>query len=299
MSRIISGKLRLNVQPVYPVTVIEAAIETVRPASTARDVRIHAMLEPEAGPVLGDPNRLQQVVWNLLSNAIKFTPKGGNIKVVLRRSESHVRMEMTDTGQGMKPELIPHIFERFRQADSSSTRTHGGLGLGLAIVKQLVELHGGTVTAASLGEGKGSQFTVLLPVIMANARFEPDALIPRQPVKKPPTAQDRCRELQGLSILAVDDEPDARNLLKRLLEECGAQVRIAGSAEEALNILDVYSPHVVISDIGMPTLDGYEFIRLFRKLPITKDTPAIALTAFARSEDRTLRAACRISRPSF
>jgi PAS domain S-box-containing protein len=287
MSRITSGTVRLEVQTLQPAGFIEAAIETLRPAAEARNVRIDAVLDPKAGPIRGDPSRLQQVVWNLLSNAIKFSSKGGRVQVVLSRVNSHVEIVVIDTGAGIKPEFLPHVFERFRQADASTTRIHGGLGLGLAIVKRLVELHGGVVRADSAGPGRGATFTVSLPV----------AVMPRDELfdVRPPAAAQPAREtfadldLSGLRILVVDDEPDARELIRRVLVECKAQVVTAGSAPEALDLLDSSQADVLISDIGMPGVDGYELLRHVRSRPPERrgNVPAIALTAFARSEDRT------------
>ena len=300
MSRIISGKLRLDVQPVDPAAFIDAAVETVRPAAEAKDIRLQKLLDPLAGPVAGDPNRLQQVVWNLLSNAIKFTPKGGRVRVMLGRVNSHVEVVVTDSGQGISPEFLPHVFERFRQADATSTRRHGGLGLGLSIVKHLVELHGGTVRADSPGEGHGSTFTVTLPLTVIHTRAGDERMAPRAHPTTPrgPAASSSAAAaapdyelvpLGGLRVLAVDDEPDARELIRRLLGGCGAEVRTCASAAEALAALDAFAPDVLISDIGMPGTDGYDFLRQVRARTATVGgrTPAIALTAFARSEDRT------------
>jgi PAS domain S-box-containing protein len=282
MSRIISGKLRLDVQRVEPITVIEAAIETVRPSADAKGIEIETSFDPKVGAVSGDPARLQQIVWNLLSNAVKFTPSGGRIQVVYRRVNGHMEVSVLDTGQGIKPDFLPHLFARFSQADSSTNRKHGGLGLGLAIVKQLVELHGGTIEAESEGEGKGSTFTIRLPL-----RLAPAAATSRS------SARAGSEELTGadlsrLTVMVVDDEADARELMKRLLAEWGAEVVAADSAEEALRLIENRLPDVVVSDIGMPIVDGYEFLRRIRRLPGPEArTPAIALTAFARSEDRT------------
>ena len=282
MSRIVSGKLRLDVQPVEPSTFIEAAVETVRPAAEAKGIRLVEVLDPSAGPVSGDPSRLQQVVWNLLSNAIKFTPRGGRVEVVLRRVDSQVELSVDDTGCGIRADFLDHVFERFRQFDGSTTRQFGGLGLGLAIVKHLVELHGGTVRAASPGEGLGSTFTVMLPVTAVRSR--PDRVRPDFRLELDGVERD-TPSLRGVKVLAVDDEPDARELVTRMLADCGADVRSSGSAAEALRELEQFSPDVLISDIGMPVMDGYELLRHVRSLG--GRIPAIALTAFARSEDRT------------
>ena len=223
---------------------------------------------------MGDPTRLQQVVWNLLSNAIKFTPKGGKIDIVLSRVNSHLEITVHDSGIGIKPEFLPVIFERFRQVDSSTTRAHGGLGLGLSIVKNLVELHGGTIKARSDGEGKGSTFTVCLPLapVLNGGQRE-------HPTTSKAVAFDGSEvDLTGISVLVVDDEPDAGAIVKRVLLECHAEVTIAGSATDALAVLDQKIPHVIVSDIGMPGMDGYQLIRQIRALPAERGgkTPALA-----------------------
>jgi CheY-like chemotaxis protein len=246
------------------------------------------MLDPFAGPVSGDPNRLQQVMWNLVSNAIKFTPKGGKVQVVLERVNSHIEISVADSGQGIKPEFLPHVFERFRQADASTTRKSGGLGLGLAIVKQLVELHGGVVRATSAGEGQGASFIVQLPLSLIHTHPpSADRQHPRSTTAGS-AAQTRAN-LAGINILVVDDEPDSLLLIQRVLAECHAIVTTCGSAAQAISILKMVKPDVLISDIGMPEMDGYELIRTIRaaESPGEKRIPAIALTAFARSEDRT------------
>jgi PAS domain S-box-containing protein len=288
ISRIISGKLRLDVQRVQPITFIEAAIQTVLPSADAKQIRLDIMLDPRAGPVSGDPGRLQQVVWNLLSNAVKFTSRGGRIRITLESVNSHVELTVSDTGQGISPQFLQQLFARFSQADASTNRKHGGLGLGLAIVKQLVELHGGSVRAKSEGDGKGSTFTVKLPLLPLHVDqpFE-ERVHPRSSAG---TALRRDQaNLAGLKILLVEDEPDARELVKRLLSESGAQVAVADSAAEGLRWLEANQADVIVSDIGMPEIDGYEFLRRARKLdgPGHSRAPAIALTAFARSEDRT------------
>jgi CheY-like chemotaxis protein/two-component sensor histidine kinase len=290
MSRIISGKLRLDVQGVDLVEVVDAAIESVRHAAEAREIRLSKVLDPLAGPVKGDPARLQQVVWNLLSNAIKFTPKGGKIQVMLERVNSHVELTVSDTGTGIAPEFLPHVFERFRQADATTTRRHGGLGLGLSIVKSLVEMHGGGVRAKSPGPGQGATFIVNLPVPIAHhaqGGAQP-AGAHRAPGSSPSLAMD-APDLKGLRVLVVDDEPDARDLVRRLLADCGAEVETAGSARDALAAFTRRPPDLLLSDIGMPEQDGYELIRRVRQLGRDQGgrVPAIALTAFARSEDRT------------
>jgi PAS domain S-box-containing protein len=287
VSRIIQGKLRLNTRPVELVSVIEAAIETVRPAAQAKEIGIQSVLDPAAGPVAGDSDRLQQVVWNLVSNAIKFTPKGGCVQVRLERVNSHVEITVTDTGQGIDSEFVPYVFERFRQADSSSTRVYSGLGLGLAIVRHLVELHGGTVLAYSEGQGKGATFTVKLPLLSilvaaAPGEHSPCTIALSMPFNNPPA-------LKGVRVVIVDDEPDSRDLLVAALEQCEAKVFAFASASEALAAVSQLKPDVLVSDIGMPLEDGYSLIRKVRQLSAEQggQIPAIALTAYARAEDRT------------
>ena len=286
MNLITSGKLRLDIQPVAPVSFIEAALETVRPAAEAKGIRLTAVLDPAAGPIAGDPGRLQQVVWNLLSNAIKFTRKNGRIQVALRQVNSHIQVSVEDTGLGIAPEFLPYVFDRFRQADASTTRTTGGLGLGLAIVKQLVELHGGAVCATSAGHERGATFTVELP----RTAIHDDGFAGAHPTALPAAASAfRGMDLTGVKVLVVDDQADARELIARVLKECGADVVVAGGADEALAAVEHSRPNVILSDIGMPNVDGYELLRRVRALGAARGggLPAIALTAFARSEDRT------------
>ena len=287
MNLITSGKLRLEIQPVAPMSFVEAALETVRPAAEAKGIRLISVLDPAAGPIAGDPNRLQQVVWNLLSNAIKFTGRNGRIQVTLQRVDSHVEIAVEDTGIGITPEFLPYVFDRFRQADPSSTRAAGGLGLGLAIVKQLVELHGGAVRATSAGDERGATFTVELPRIAirgdaAHGGVHPTAL-------ESTALEFKRLDLAGITVLVVDDEADARDLIARVLAECRADVVTAATANEALAAIERCKPNVVVSDIGMPNVDGYELLRLIRGLGHARGggVPAVALTAFARSEDRT------------
>jgi PAS domain S-box-containing protein len=301
MSRIISGKVRLDVQRLLVADVVEAAVQSVRPSADVKRIRLTTVLDPYAGPVAGDFNRLQQVVWNLLSNAIKFTPAGGKIQVVLERVNSHLELSVADSGEGIDPEFLPFVFERFRQADSSTTRKHGGLGLGLNIVKQLIELHGGSVRAKSPGAGKGSTFTLSLPLAASTDPAHAEASATRQHPRI--TSNDSSiaplPNLKGVTVLVVDDDADAREVMKRILGTSGgATVQVAASAAEALQLMKSNRPDVLISDIGMPDVDGYELIRKVRALP--QDTggkiPAVALTAFARSEDRqrALRAGYQI-----
>ncbi|MGA9996909.1 MAG: PAS domain S-box protein [Pyrinomonadaceae bacterium] len=287
VSRIITGKLRIDVRQLDPNSFVEAAVESVRPAAEAKGVRVQRIMDTGIITVSGDPVRLQQVIWNLLSNAIKFTPRGGKVQVRLERVNSHIEIVVSDTGSGIAPEFLPHVFDRFRQADQRTTRQHGGMGLGLAIVRHLVELHGGTVRAESGGEGQGATFTVLLPVA-------PVYQVAAEGERVHPAARDmlpsfECVErLDGVRVLVVDDEPDTRELLKVGLGQCGAEVMAAGSAAEALEVMRTVVPDLLISDIGMPEVDGYEMIRRVRNLPDESGgrVPAIALTAYARVEDR-------------
>jgi PAS domain S-box-containing protein len=287
MSRIISGRLRLDVQLVRVADVIEEALATVRPAAEGKGIRLLTMLDPQAGPVRGDPARLQQVVWNLLSNAIKFTPRGGRVQVALERINSHLEITVSDTGQGIDPEFLPIVFERFRQADQSTTRRYGGLGLGLALVKQFVELHGGSVRVQSAGPGSGSTFIVQLPLAVLHGTRPDGDTHPRR-ARALPLGQSAI-SLRGIRVLVVDDEPDARELIRRLLEDAEAEVLTTASAAEALEALEPWKPHVLVSDIGMSGRDGYNLIQEVRGRGAERggSVPAIALTAFARSEDRT------------
>ncbi len=281
MSRIMSGKLRLDVQRLDTASVIEEALASAQPAADAKGVRLIKVLG-SAAIVQGDPGRLQQVVWNLVSNAIKFTQRGGLVQVTLRKVNSHIHIQVSDSGQGIRADVLPHVFQRFRQGDASATRHHGGLGLGLAIVKNLVEMHGGSVEAASEGEGLGSVFTVRLPLALATALPEP------RPDAPEPGQAPLADLLDGLQVLVVDDEADAREVVQRLLEDAGAQVRIAETAGEALTILDDgLAPDIILSDIGMPDQDGYDFMRRVRNMSgDIAEVPAAALTALARVEDR-------------
>jgi len=288
VSRIITGKLRLSVQPVDLGTIIIAAVDGLRPAAEAKEISLQLQLDFPAGQVTGDPDRLQQVVWNLVSNAIKFTPKGGRVMVRLERVESHVEVTVSDTGRGIAPEFLPHVFDRFRQADATSTRAHGGLGLGLAIVRQLVELHGGAVRVESTGEGHGATFAVSLPLAAARAADDADDVEGVHPQAFISSGFDCPSHLEGLRVLVVDDEADARELLQSILESCGARVRTASSAAAALEAMteDVFD--ALISDIGMPEEDGYSLIAKVRALGKERggSIPAAALTAYAGEGDR-------------
>lgn len=290
VSRIISGKLKLDVRPTDLAAVVEAAVESVLPAAQAKGIRLQRVLDSGSSLISGDPDRLQQVVWNLLSNAIKFTPKGGRVQIRLERVNSHVEIIATDTGIGISPQVLPYVFDRFRQADSTSTRQHGGLGLGLAIVRHLIEMHGGTVDAESAGEDQGSTFTVRLPLI---ALRSVDMLPEKSQEREHPTGDrevpfDPAPKLEGLHVLIVDDEADGLRLVTTVLETCGAKVTAVNSAAAALSALQELRPDVLISDLGMPGEDGYSLIKKVRALPAAQGgrTPAAALTAYARLEDR-------------
>jgi PAS domain S-box-containing protein len=287
VSRIVTGKLRLEIVPVDPHTFIDAAVESVRPAAEAKGVRLEKVTDTGVETVMGDPARLQQVVWNLLMNAVKFTPRGGRVQIRLERVNSQVEIAVADTGAGIDPEFLPHVFERFRQADQKTTRRHGGLGLGLAIVRHLVELHGGSIRADSGGEGAGATFTVALPVGPIHRREEAGARA--RPAARDTLPAHECPErLDGLRVLVVDDEEDARELLAEGLGQCGAKVTAASSAREALEAMAGEKFAALVSDIGMPGEDGYELIRRVRALAADRGgrTPAVALTAYARTEDR-------------
>ena len=283
MSRIISGKVRLDVQRVDLLSVINSAVESVKPTAAAKEIRLTSALDPLAGPISGDPARLQQILWNLLTNALKFTQRGGRVHVILERVNSHLEISVSDNGHGIAPEFLPHVFDRFRQADASSTREHRGLGLGLAIVKNLAELHGGSVRAKSPGQEKGSTFTIALPMVTAD--IDPKRRHPRASTGE---SFDGKLDLHDVRVLAVDDEADARHLIKRILAGCGARVETAESGSAALRALRKTKPQVLVMDIGMPQEDGYTAIKRIRELSSEEGgtVPAIALTAFARSEDR-------------
>lgn len=306
VSRIIRGQLALNLRPISLVSVIEAAINTVRPTADAKGIKITPTLQSTVGLISADPDRLQQVVWNLLSNAIKFTPQGGRVEIRLNSvvgnaaSRLYAQLQVTDTGKGISPEFIPHVFDRFRQADSTTTRSYGGLGLGLAIVRHLVELHGGTVRAESPGEGQGATFIVQLPLQEESrgewetgtptrrgvGEREREGISPAHLLSAPVTPM-LSRPLSGLRVLVVDDEADTRDYLMTVLEEYGAQVTGAASASQALLNIEQISPDVLVSDVGMPGEDGYSLIRQVRALKSGQNAsiPAVAVTAYARDED--------------
>ena len=287
ISRIITGKLRLDVRPVELATMIEAVVDGVRPAADARNIHLQTVTDPQINPISGDPDRLQQIIWNLLSNAIKFTPQGGRVEVRLERIDSHVEITISDTGQGIDAELLLHAFDRFRQSDSSTTRRHGGLGLGLSIVRQLVELHGGTVTAESPGVGEGTTFKVILPV--TGVHHDPsDVENTPQPMIEANSPTSPQPSLNGLRVLVVDDERDSHEIVAAVLTGSGAEVVSVGSAGEALAKMAQQQFDVLISDIGMPEMDGYALISKVRQLPVERGgrIPAAALTAYAGIEDR-------------
>jgi PAS domain S-box-containing protein len=286
ISRILTGKLSLDLRAVNLAPLIQAVVDDVRPAADAKSISLKAPFNSEIGPISGDPDRLQQIIWNLLTNAIKFTPKGGDVQVRLEQNDLRVLIIVNDSGQGIAAELLPHIFERFRQADSSNTRSNGGLGLGLSIVRQLVELHRGTVTAESPGENAGSTFTVMLP--LPSLHEVPDATekTDAKSGKKSPTGGQQS--LSGMRVLIVDDELDTRELVAALLTTCGAEMISVGSAAEALNQIERQRFDLLISDIGMPEMNGYDLIARIRQLGEEQGgrTPAVALTAYAGIDDR-------------
>ena len=286
MSRIISGKVQLDVQAMDLNDVVNAALDAVRLSIEAKKLRMRVTLDARAGRLRGDPGRLQQVFWNLLTNAVKFTPSGGRIDVVMERVNSHVEVSIEDSGMGIKPEFLAFVFDRFRQADSSTTRRHGGLGLGLSIVKHLVELHGGSVRVKSAGEGQGSTFVVALPISVLRA--EDSGRIERPAFADVDVSTIELPSLVGVRALVVDDQPDARILICRLIEEHGGRCILAESGAEALTIVAQEDVNILISDIGMPDFDGYELIRRIRSMHLgaIRNLPAIALTAYARADDR-------------
>ena len=289
MSSIISGKVRLQLEAVDLSTIVEAAVDALRPTADTKGISLQMVLKSPVASVKGDANRLQQVFWNLLTNAVKFTAKGGHVSAIVESVHSHVQVCIADTGEGIEPEFLPHLFDRFRQADASTARRHGGLGLGLSIVKQLVELHGGTVSAYSAGHGQGSKFTVLFPIAALSPgeyQRQPDLAVQQSAIATAGSAAATPR-IAGLNILIVDDEPDSRALIRRLFDDAGVSVRAVASAAECMVILERECPDVLISDVGMPGEDGYSLIRRIRALPGRQhEIPAIALTAYARPADR-------------
>ena len=292
MSRILSGKVRLDLQPVQPAEFVGAVVESLRPTAMAKRIRLEAELDEEAGPVLADSDRMQQVMWNLVSNALKFTPGGGLVEVGLWRAGEQMAIRVRDNGPGIHPDFLPHVFDRFRQADTSTTRQHGGLGLGLSIVRQLVELHGGTVAVDSAGEGQGASFTVHLPLRPALPGWGLAPALPGGELDM--TAAAALPDLSGMRVLALDDDADSLEVLRTILLGAGAQVAVAYTAQEAFDLLHAQRPQVLISDIGMPGMDGFEFIRRVRSIEDSElcMVPALALSAFARKEDRDRACAC-------
>jgi len=285
VSRIITGKLRLRIANVDPISVMEAAINSVRPAADAKAIRIDSQLDSSAGLISADGDRLQQVMWNLLSNAIKFTPAGGHVCLRMQRGPAGLTILVADNGAGIEQSFLPYVFDRFRQADSSTTRNHGGLGLGLAIVRHLVELHGGTVHAESQGEGLGATFALTLPWAARGERVR--TTLPTMPVTTArPEAPEVPALLGGIRLLIVDDEADARELLAAAFAQMGARVQVVATADEALATIERQPPHVLISDIGMPGKDGYALAQRLRASENGKRRlPAVALTAYATNDD--------------
>jgi signal transduction histidine kinase/CheY-like chemotaxis protein len=286
ISRIVSGKIRLHVQPVEFPDIVRHAIDAVTPAADAKGVRLETVLDPHAAPLSGDPERLLQILWNLLSNAVKFTNRGGKVQVRLERVNSHVEVSVSDTGIGIDPEFLPHVFERFRQADAGIARERGGLGLGLSIAKQLTEMHGGSIEATSGGLGQGTTFRMKMPLrIVHPTQDGAERVHPRSSYRSRAVP---LGDLKGIHVLAVDDDTDALTLVAELLDAAGAQVTTARSAEEALHHLDTDPPSVLVADLGMPHVDGFQLIEQVRRHrnPVVRRMPAAALTAYARSDDR-------------
>jgi signal transduction histidine kinase/CheY-like chemotaxis protein len=289
VSRMISGKLRLNVKAIQLISVIQAAVDSVHPMFEAKGVQLETVLNAASVRIVGDENRLQQVFWNLLSNAMKFTPKGGRVQIKVERIESQARIIVSDTGEGITPEFLPHVFEPFRQADGSITKGHGGLGLGLAIVSRLVEMHGGAISVMSGGRGQGATFTVSIPIAPVRQTVLAAPIDSTTIATSEKAAiNTQLPNLTGIRVLAVDDEGDTRAMIREVLEQFGANVLTAGSAEEALEVFPGWKPDVLLFDIGMPREDGNMLIQKVRQLEAKegRNTPAIALTAYARVEDR-------------
>jgi PAS domain S-box-containing protein len=286
VSRVITGNMRLDLQPLHIATVLEAALDTVRPAATTKGVHLELVLDPGAGPMIGDPGRLQQVIWNLAMNAVKFTPAGGRVAAHLRRVDTHIEIAVSDSGEGIAPEHMPRLFQRFGQADSSSTRRHSGLGIGLALVRHLVELHGGTVEAHSAGPGRGATFTVTLPV--SPLPVPPPGGGARETARVPGAAQPKPVSLRDLRILVVDDDADGLELATLILINAGAEVRASASAADAMTILADWGPDVLVTDLEMPNEDGFSLLHRARRLTTLRGRrlPALALTAYGRTEDR-------------
>jgi len=289
VSRVITGKLRLNIAPVDVASVINAAIDSVQLAAESKSIELEVTLDPSARHILGDASRLQQIVWNLLSNAIKFTPSGGRVAVRLKRAPQHAKIYVIDSGTGIDNDFLPHIFDRFRQADGTTTRRHGGLGLGLSIVRHLVELHGGTVDADSKGENKGSTFTVTLPLPPTTEHVRRRGMETGSLRSKPLTLEKTVASLADVRVLLVDDDQDTLQVLSVMLVDSGAKVETADSAAAAIEVLQWYRPDVLVSDLAMPKEDGYSLIKKIRSLEseLEGQLPAVALTSHVRIEDRT------------
>jgi CheY-like chemotaxis protein/two-component sensor histidine kinase len=285
MSRIVSGRLRIDRQTVDLTRVLQSAIDSIRPAVEAKSIRVSPLLDMDAALLTGDPGRLQQVFWNLLSNAVKFTPRGGSVDVVLQRVDSSAEVRVTDSGRGIAPHFLRYIFDPFRQEDPTSTRARAGLGLGLAIARRIVELHGGHITVHSDGEGCGATFTVTLPL---GAVASPLMELAQREKQEQAQPAPKSRDLSGVHILVVDDHEDARDLIRAVLETCGAEVETAADVDEAMLAFTHRVPDVLLSDIGMPGQDGYDLIHKVRQLHAERGgtVPAAALTAYARTEDR-------------
>jgi PAS domain S-box-containing protein len=282
MSRIEAGKINLDLQRVDLATVATSAMETVNTAIESKEIRLTSSFGSINGVVLGDKNRLQQIIWNLLSNAVKFSPRQGKVHVVIRQVNSHVELSVIDNGKGISPEFLSQVFDRFRQADASTTRSHGGLGLGLAIAKHLAELHGGSLKAYSAGQDQGATLTLILPLLSAYHAVDREGISPQVA-----DSQVDENDLSGVRVLVVEDEPDSADIVARILRRHRAEVRTAGSVASGLHEFERFEPHVVLTDIGMPEHDGFELLRRLRDLPGGRKLPVVALTALARSEDRT------------
>jgi CheY-like chemotaxis protein/two-component sensor histidine kinase len=295
VSRIITGKLRIETEPTTLVPIIQTAIETLRPSIEAKKIKLQMRLDFETKTVFADANRMLQVFWNLISNAVKFTPEGGRVNVELENEKRQIKIIVSDSGQGISPEFLPFVFDRFRQADGTSTRAHGGLGLGLSIVRHIVELHGGTVDVFSAGAGAGTAFTVCLPISEAangNENNTDDDLelefFPLQKQTSDVSAIENGAELEGLRVLLIDDEKDTLEMLSAMLRHGGAEVKPQTNVTDALEAIKEWIPQIIISDIGMPEMDGYVFIERLRTLPRDKggSIPVIALTAYAGSNEK-------------
>jgi CheY-like chemotaxis protein len=288
LSRMVGAKFRLNVRPLQLAPIAAAAIEPLMPAATAKSLTVQVLLDPSAGLVVGDPDRLRQIVGNLAGNAVKFTPRGGRVTVRVERAPpAAVRLVVEDSGEGISPDILPHVFERFRQGDSSNTRSHGGLGLGLAVVRHLVELHGGTIEARSEGEGRGAVFTVLLP-IADPAQLPPAPPAPVASAAPSTSLMADAPDLGGVRVLVVDDGEDVREVVSAVLGQCGAEVRAVGTAGEALDLMAAFVPHVLVSEVEMRGETGFSLIQKVRALPEDHggQVPAAALSAYGRTDDR-------------